>query len=175
MLIFISVTWLYHWWHSPAESVTITSADQVNQGVLGSESTLADWQTEYFTTRYPGNLRIISTNEVAHGITLGQYLLGAVSLNQSDQLAVTVGKLQTPLSQLSSVVLREQQSDVYARTDKTYAPAGAYVFTKENPYETSIFWQHGNEYAAVVSSGSPVRRAELEQALQSVVTNWQWR
>ena len=169
-------TWAYMWWHGATTTSVVTVGDQTQTVVLGGESKLLVWETAVFATRYPDILRVITTNEVPHGITTGQYLLGSMSLKQDDQLAVTVGQLGTMrFDELPAVKLRRLQADTYQSAERSFAPAGGLVFQKTDGYETSVFWTHGNTYAAVVASGSPARRAELENALQAVVANWQWR
>lgn len=168
--------WLYTWWNGPAETREFTAGDQTTQGVLGSETTLVPWRAKSFTTQYPNNLRVITSNEVAQGMTTGQYLLGAVSLKETDQLAVTVGTISNmTVEDLPSVKLRRLQTDSYEPTTRSFAPDGAVVFQSKETYETALFWRQGTRYAEVVVSGSSARSAELEQALQTVVTNWQWR
>lgn len=168
--------WLYVWWHGPAETKQFTAGDQTTQGVLGSETTLLPWRTAYFTTQYPSSLRIITSNEVAHGITTGQYVLGSVSLKQTDQLAVTVGALKDmTLSELPAVEMRRQHPEIYQPTDQPFIPEGGVAFSSKQDYEVAVFWQSGDRYAAVVASGSSARKAELDQALQAVAANWQWR
>lgn len=172
----VAGVWTYVWWQSPAETKETTAASQETQGVLGSNTVLASWSTQYFTTRYPNNLRVITSNEVAHGLTLGQYLLGTASLREADQLAVTVGTLDgMRLEELPAVKLRQQRSDAYQATAVSFAPQGAMVFTAKSGYEMAVFWQQGTRYAAVVASGSAARQAELAQSIQSVVQNWQWQ
>jgi len=167
--------WTYMWWQSPAETKDFTSAEQKTQGVLGSDTVLTPWQTQYFTTSYPNNLRVITTNEVAHGLTEGQYLLGSASLSQTDQLAVTVGKLDSlKFDELPAVKLRQQRTDMYQPITLSYASQGAVAFSSKSGYETAVFWQQGTMYAAVVVSGSSARQAELAGALESVILNWQW-
>lgn len=178
VLILGGGVWAYRWWHGPAESVVVSSTAQTQTGVLGSESKLLPWQTAYFATRYPEDLRVITTNEVAHGITTGQYLLGSVSLKQTDQLAVTIGGLGTmTLAELPAIKLRNLQAATYEPATRTFAPDGAVVFHKLDGggYETSVFWQNDGQYVSVVVSGLPARQAELEQQLEAVVSNWQWR
>lgn len=177
VLALVGGGWAYRWWHAPAERVNVSSAAQTQTGVLGSESKLLPWQTAYFTTRYPEDLRVITTNEVAHGITTGQYLLGSVSLKQTDQLAVTVGELgNMTLAELPAVKLRNLQTATYQSATRTFTPDGAVVFRKlTGGYETSVFWQNDGQYAAVVVSGLSTRQAELEQQLEAIVSNWQWR
>lgn len=166
--------WAYMWWQSPAETKEFT-AQQKTQGVLGSKTELAAWRTQYFSTSYPNTLRVITSNEVAQGITLGQYLLGTVALTDTDQLAVTVGTLDgMALDELPAVKLREHRSDMYQPATLSFAPAGAVTFTNKNGYETALFWQHDNYYSAVVASGSSARQAELDQELEAIVQNWQW-
>lgn len=175
-LLLIAGVWAFWWWQSPAETRDFTSDEQTSQAVLGSEVNLVSWQTKHFTTRYPDNLRVITSNELAHGNTSGQYLLGAVSLKQTDQLAITVGTLEgSTLRELPAVRLRQQHTETYQPADRSFLPDGGLVFSSTKEYETAMFWRHGSSYAAVVVSGSAVRQAELEEALQAVVTNWQWR
>jgi hypothetical protein len=167
--------WVYIWWHSPAETKQFT-AKTTTEEVLGSELTLNDWNTQYFATRYPNDLRIITSNEVAHGLTSGQYLLGSTSLSRTDQLAVTVGNLGgLALEELPAIKLRLQKTDVYQPVDVSFAPEGSLVFTSEDSYETAVFWRQDSRYVAVVVSGSAARQANLWQQLEAVVTNWQWR
>lgn len=174
-ILLLGGIWLYTWWHSPAETKKFTAGNQT-QDILGSETTLTSWSTASFATRYPANLRLITSNEVAHGNTSGQYVLGSVSLRQTDQLAITVGPLQyMALSDLPAVKLRQQRVGAYQPTERSFVPEGGLVFSGTGEYETAVFWRQNDRYAAVVVSGSSVRKAELEQALQTVVTNWQWR
>lgn len=168
--------WTYVWWQSPAETKDFTATDQKTQGVLGSDVVLTSWQTPYFSTSYPNNLRVITANEVAHGLTMGQYLLSSASLGQTDQLAVTVGTLDgLTFDELPAVKLRQQRTDIYQPITLSYVPEGALAFNANDGYEMSVFWRQGNIFAAVVVSGSSARQAELAQALQSVVENWQWQ
>lgn len=174
ILIALGCFWVYNWWSGPAETQTSTAQSQYK--VLGSDTTLLSWQTKYFTARYPSNLRVIVSNEVAHGTTSGQYLLGSSSMKETDQLAVTVGELRhTRLSELPAIKLRQQNASAYELEERSYVPAGSFVFGAQEEYETAVFWENDGRYAAVVVSGSSMRKAELEQALQAVVTEWSWR
>jgi hypothetical protein len=174
-LLIIGTIWAYVWWHSPAETKHFTASTETRD-VLGSESTLATWNTQYFTTRYPNDLRVITSNEVAHGPILGQYLLGSTVMNRTDQLAVTVGTLEgSTFDELPAVKLRHQRTDVYQPVRLSFVPLNGVAFRAVDGYELSIFWPQGTRYAAVVVSGSSAREAELEQALEAVVMDWQWR
>lgn len=176
LAVVVGGIWFYMWWHGPAETTKLSADRQTAQGVLGSETTLLSWRTAYFTTQYPNFLRVITSNEVTHGNTDGQYVLGSVSLRQTDQLAVTVGSLNgAPLSELSAVKLRERQTDTYQQVTKAFLPDGGMAFSSKETYEIAVFWREDDQYAAVVVSGSSTRSTELEQALQAVITNWVWR
>lgn len=167
--------WAYIWWHSPSETKQFTAKNTAER-VLGSEVTLIDWDAQYFTTRYPSDLRIVTSNEVPHGLTTGQYLLGSTVMNRTDQLAVTVGKLDgLSFEELPAIKLRRLKSDVYQPSSIAFAPEGSMAFTANNEFETSVFWAQGERYAAVVVSGSVVRATELRQQLEAVLTNWQWK
>jgi hypothetical protein len=162
----------YAWWQSPATTDTDQGTQEVNS-VLGSETAVKPWQTSYFSTSIPTTLRVKTSNDSA---TYGSYLLTSISTHYSDQIGVTVAELGgNSLDEIPAVRLRLDKPDVYAPGNLSYAPDGAYVFTDEDGYETSIFWQHGNQYAAVVASGTSARRAELGEALADVVSNWNWQ
>lgn len=168
--------WVFIWWQSPAETKSFTSYEQAGQSVLGSEVTLVSWQTRYFTTSYPDNLRVITSNEVTHGNTSGQYLLGTASLKQTDQLAVTIGSLQgVAFNDLPAIRLRQQHTDTYQPTHRSFLPDNSIAFSSVNDYEVAVFLQAEDTYAAVVVSGSAMRQAELDQALEAVVAHWRWR
>lgn len=167
--------WSYMWWHSPAETKKFTENKSSNE-VLASETALTTWETTYFTTAYPDNLRIITTNELAHGITTGQYLLGSTSPDKTDQLGVTVGTLDgVAFDELPAIKLRRQHINEYHTIKSSVTPPGGLAFVDEEKYEVSMFWQQGNQYAAVVATGSSARQAELTQVLEAVVSNWRWR
>lgn len=175
VILVLGGLWAYNWWQSPAETTVVNVADQTERGVLGSESKLIPWRTTLFATRYPANLRVITSNEVSQGITDGQYLFASTSLKRDDQLAVTVGKLSaSSIEELSAVKFRRSKADIYQQATRTYAPAGAVVFSNSSSYETAIYWAEDGNYAAVVVSGSSANQADLETALQAVVANWQW-
>ena len=175
VLIALVGVWGYRWWNSPAETKN-SSALQTEKEVLGTKRTLSPWNTQSFATRYPSDLRIITTNEIAHGITTGQYLLGSTTPNITDQLAVTVGRLSNAsLEDLPGVKLRQQRTDVYVETTMQFTPPGGQVFSAVEGYELAMFWKDGSNYAAAVVSGSSAREAELQEALEAVVANWQWR
>jgi len=174
VMVGVSV-WAYIWWHSPAETKKFTTKPTTEK-VLGSEQTLNDWNTSYFSTRYPSDLRIITSNEVAHGITSGQYLLGSISLDRTDQLAVTVGSLGgLSFDELPAIKFRKQNPSTYQTLNPSFAPEGAAAFVSPDGYEKSIFWSMGGRYAAVVVSGSSARQESLQQQLEAVVKNWQWK
>ncbi|QQS20050.1 hypothetical protein IPL85_01160 [Candidatus Saccharibacteria bacterium] len=164
------------WWNQSAVTTVVTTDQEESRAVLGSQEKLFTWKTEHFITRAPSSLRVVSSNEVAQGMTTGQYLLGSTLLRRDDQLGVTVGTLGTmQLEELSAIKLRRLQSDVYAVSTRPFAPASALVFTKADTYETAVYWAQGSNYAAVVVSGSSVHKADLESTLEAVVTNWQWK
>ncbi len=168
--------WIYLWWNQSATTTIVTTDTQDSRGVLGSQEKLYNWKTEFFTTRVPTSLRVITSNEVAHGLTTGQYLLGATSLSRDDQLAVTVGNLDAMrLDELPAVKLRSLQANAYRVATRSFMPTGGIAFSKIDTYETAIYWAHDTNYAAVVVSGSSAHKADLESALEAAVTNWQWR
>ncbi|MBL8122071.1 hypothetical protein JNM87_04965 [Candidatus Saccharibacteria bacterium] len=168
--------WLYWWWHGPAYGTVTQSNNSDETAVLGSDEVLISWQGPFFTTRYPSTLRLLTSNEIAQGNMQAQYLLSAVTPTHQDQVAVTVGRLGVlRLDELPAVKLRRMQSDVYSESSRSFAPDESIVFTKTKDFETGIYWADGDRYAEVVASGSSTRRAELENALEVVMTSWQWQ
>lgn len=174
LIVVLGGVWLCLWWQSPADGKVMLSPVS-DGGVLGSESELVSLRTVYSKTRYPSTLRVLTSNDVARGSIAGQYVLGLASLKHTDQLAITVGRLDSmALTELPAVKLRRLQTDVYALTTKKYAPLGALIYAKIDGSETSVFWADGARYAEVVVSGSPARFDMLEADLEAVITNWRW-
>jgi hypothetical protein len=175
-ILLTSGVWIYQWWHQPASTASVSTSQQTQSDVLGSETKLQSWRTAYFMTSFPVSYRLLSSDEVSQGLTTGQYVLSSISFKQTDQVAVTVGRLgNLSLQELPVLKVRLLKSDLYQPVSPSYLPSGGLAFASANPYETSLFWRQGDQYAAVVISGSSSRQPELEQALETVVTNWQWR
>lgn len=167
---------LYTWWQSPSSTSSVDNGSQSVNAVLGSETTLEPWQTAYFSTQYPSNLRVRTTTEDSSRAIVGSYLLTNIDPAEQDQVGVTIGTLgNNTFEAVSAVKYRSMHPELFTRTSRNYAPAGAVVFDGTQDYETDIIWQDGNRYAVVAVTGSTSRRAELEQATQAIVSNWQWR
>ena len=167
---------LYAWWHAQATTSTVSYGTQTSSDVLGSENQLVDWQTMYFTTKITTSLRQITTSETPGKSIMGSYLFTSTSVRKTDQLAITIGTFSNySLDEISAVKFRLNQPTEYTPVSRTFAPPGALAFNRANSYETSVFWQHADKYAAVVVSGTANDKADLEQALSDVVSNWQWK
>lgn len=166
---------LYAWWHSQA-TTDVVSYGQTEGAVLGSETSLVEWQTAYFSTRVSGTLRQISSKETADSPIIGSYLFTSKESNDTSQLAITVGKLGAySLDELSAVKLRLSEPSGYTKTTRAYTPAGGIVFSGNPGYETAMFWQHNDDYVAVVVSGTTDHGPDLEQTLSDIVRNLQWK
>lgn len=176
LMVAVTGVWAYAWWHTPAETKDFTTTRQTDKEVLGSESTLKNWTTQYFMTRYPNDLRVIASNEVSRGIIDGQYLLASTALNRTDQLAVTVGTLDgLTFEELPAIKIRRQNTATYHSIQLPEITSTNVSFVAPDTYELSTFWHEGSRYASVVVSGSSARSADLKQALEVVVQNWQWQ
>lgn len=175
-LTVISGYGIYSWWHSDSSTNTVVYGAQPAGAVLGSSTSLVAWQTPYFATKIPTNIRHKSTTETPNNPIKASYLLTSTDPRNIDQLAVTIGSLNNySINEISAVGLRLSQPSNYTVATRSYAPPGALVFTSTGNYETSIFWQHNDLYTAVVVSGSAADQANLEQQLTDVVSNWQWQ
>jgi hypothetical protein len=167
---------IYLWWHSAASTSSVTYGPSSNGVALGSETTLVPWQTSFFTTKISTSLRKLTSTETPQNPIVGQYLFTGKGLHDSDQLAVSIGGLSGgSLREISAIKLRADQPNNYKQSNRSFAPAGAIVFEARTGYETSVFWQHGSQYVAVVTSGLPSDSTDLDQDVSDVMTNWQWR
>jgi hypothetical protein len=174
VLVLGLAAWGYHWWNS-SSSTSVVYTPETNRDVLGTQTTLRSWHTAYFATSYPSNLRVRTTNENSAATIIGSYMLSSVAAREQDQIGITIANMgNTTLTQESAVKFRLQHPERYTSVSRNYAPSGAYVFNDESGYETGVFWQTGDRFAAVVVSGSSARRAELESDLEAIVSNWQW-
>lgn len=166
--------WLVSWWNEPVQNNHF-SVKTSETNVLGNETTLVTWQTNFFVTQIPSTFRILNSSEIKQGNVEGQYLLSSRSLNNTDQGGVTIGTLNGySLHELPAVRLREEQPDMYVSSTVSFAPEGSIVFSSKKDYETAVFWQSGDTYAAVVFSGISTHKADLDQALEAVITHWKF-
>jgi hypothetical protein len=167
---------IYSWWHGQSTTSAISYGAAPSGVVLGAQTSLINWQTPYFITRYPSSLRKISTAQTPDNPVMASYVFTGTGSEDSDQLAITIGSLNgSPLSDISAIQLRKDEASEYTQSSRSFAPSGAVVFDEIGNYETSIFWQHGDQYAAVVTSGLVSDSTDLEQDLSDVVSNWQWQ
>lgn len=168
--------WFYHWWNQATSTNKVSIVRQADEDVLGADTTITSWSTPFFTTGYPDTFRLRTTNEVAHANMVGRYMFSSVSADKTDQIGVTVGHIvDGALTDLSAIQLRMLHPDIYETTNPGYAPPGSIVFNRRDGTETAVFMQDGDTYAAIVVSGSVTRQQILEEALQALVTNWQWQ
>ena len=167
---------LYHWWQSEASTSAVSYGPRSSGVALGSQTTLETWQTTYFTTRVPTSLRKLSSSETPQSPLRAAYVFSGKGVHDSDQLAITIGSLSGgSLREISAIKLRLSQPDAYQQASRSFAPSGAVVFTGMKSYETAIFWQHDDEYVAVVGSGLQSDATDMDQAVADITTNWQWR
>ena len=170
LLIIVTVAGIY-WLQSPVKT-NMNTAGAPASSVLGSETAVSDWQQSLFSTKYPASFRVRTISEKNSG---GQYMLSGNSSSVADQVGVTIAPLNlSTLAEVSGVRVRESDK-TYVHQTRAYAPSGAIVFHNDTNYETTIFWQHNDMYAAVSATGVGSRSAELEAALSVIVSNWQWK
>lgn len=168
--------WFYHWWTQETTTSKVSIVKQANKGVLGSDTTIQSWSTPYFTSGYPDTFRLRTNNEVPHANMFGRYMFSSVSQDKTDQIGITVGHLaESSLNELSAIQMRLQRPDTYVAATRGYAPAGSLVFSRADGTETAVFMRDGENYAAIVVSGSVTRQQILDQGLQTVVANWAWQ
>jgi hypothetical protein len=161
------------WGNSPAR--TSSSISTAETTVLGSETGTTKLSTSYMDIVVPDNLRLKTSTENQFGSIVGQYLISGKSFRDSDQVGITVGKLDNAqIDQISPVQFRSRDPVTYQPSSLANTPAGALVFVAPNGYEKSVFWTHGDLYAAVVVSGSPGQVTSLDEVLSVIINSWQW-
>lgn len=173
LMVFVAGIWFYRWSNSPANAGTVLTPQGAN--VFGAQIDLVSYGSQYFTTQIPKTLVVKSSNEASNGATVGQYLFKHSNVSLSDQLGITIGTMQSAsLSEVSAVTLRQSQPEKYTSITIDGMPQGAVAFEALDPYEVGVFWPNESQFAAVVVSGSSVRKAELRETLYGVIANWQW-
>ncbi len=178
LLFAAGVIGLYAWGQQPVEGrlvATTSRPDLSSSGQAAQSNAVAadeSWQTKHFSTIRPAGFDVRSSREDASG--MASYLLYG-GTGQAKQLAVSLNQLAGPLNEVSAVKLRQTQPEMYKPVDLAYAPDGALAFTREADYELSLFWQREGRYVSVVASGSGQQRAELANAMETVVRHWQWQ
>lgn len=170
-----SGTWVYNWWNKPSFASGLEQTTQGQNDVLGSQTTLQKWRTDYFTTLIPTNLQLKTSDQDTSKSIEGSYLLGNTEPQMDEQVGITIGRVGNgTLQETPAVKLRLNNPEVYAPTSVNYAPADSLVFTKVGSFEQSVFWQHGNRYAAVVVSGTSIDQTGMDQIAANIISNWQW-
>ncbi len=165
-----------HWASSPSSTKQSSLGGKQDSGVLGSTSDLTPFTSPYFTTQIPSTMRLKTSNESSSNPVRAGYLFTSTVSSPADQIAITVGTMGlNRLSEISGVKQRLNNPSTYETTEVPNAPEGAMSFKRTSDYETAVFWQEDDLYVALVVSGSPLRQAELDQTVQSVLTNWSWR
>jgi hypothetical protein len=164
----------YRWIYSEAKTSVVVKPVQPVNDVLGSETSLKSWQTGQFTTQMPSWLRQTSASDSAHDSLAGSYVVSG-GRNKDAQLAVTIASLgNNALSEIPAVSFRNNRPEEYKPAAMPAAPDGALTFYRIGSYERSVFWQYRGHYIAVVASGSSSEQADIQTALDSVLSNWQW-
>lgn len=167
---------IVHWAGRPSSTSQSNVGNQQDTGVLGSTSDLAPFSSPYFSTQIPGTMQLKTSNENPRNAIRASYLFTGTVHSPADQIAITVGTMGlNRLTEIPGVKQRLNEPATYQSTEVVNAPEGAVSFKRSEGYETAVFWQENDLYVSLVVSGSPLRQAELDQTLQSVLTNWSWR
>lgn len=173
---------VYRWSQLPAQAVIETGKQTPAADTTAARDTEAAkppaelWQTKHFTSRLPVGMRLIHLNEASTvAPVIASYNLASQIKTQSDQVSVSIGRPEGSVNELAAVKLRASQPVTYEPYRPEGLPASARAFKRADMTEFSVFWQAEGRYAAVVASGSAVRRLEVERALQTIIAEWQWR
>lgn len=162
---------LYAWLNLPVASTGKSALTAEKPGAAASTTAI---QTDYFNTSVDNmNLR---PRQAPAGNTLVSVLAGSTRPIDGDNLAIAIKPLPSGgVMEVSDVNYRLHTPETYQRiTDDPLLPKGAVMFRATDKYEVSLFWPHGDSYAAIVLTGRPDRPAQLEQHLKTILDNWHW-
>lgn len=176
MILIVSGVLAIRWSQQPAFG-TLASHQVDGTDVKSSSNTQEAFETSLFSTRISSSFKMKSKNEIPSPSILGQYLLAHKDVYVSDQLAVTVGVAQDEnVGEVSPVQFRRALNSEYEEVATGDGfPEGSVSFVKKTNFEKSVIWIVNGRYAAVVVSGGIQNRANLEEALRTVVVNWKWK
>lgn len=175
LLLLISGTIGYHWFTTAASTSVSVKPIQPAGDVLASETSLHSWQTDQFTTQIPTWLHLTSSTDSRNDPASGTYVLSG-GRDMNAQITITMAALgNNTLDESPAVHVRASQPTEYTRITLAAAPEGAQSFSHTGSYETSVFWQHQGHYIATVASGSSDIQADVQTALEAILTNWQWQ
>lgn len=166
---------IVHWANRPSSTQHSNVGNTTDSGVLASNSDLAPFASTYFSTQLPADMQLKTSNDNPRGAIRATYLFTNTKASPSDQVAITIGTMGLArLSEVAGVKQRLNDPAVYQVVSVSNTPQGAISFKRNDVYETAVFWQQDNLYVAVVVSGSSVHHADLDQAVQTILTNWSW-
>lgn len=165
-------SWVIDWSHRPST----TSSSNQSADVLGESNSLNPFDSMYFQTQILSNFQLKRKSEDIQKHIVGSYLFSDTKAINSDQLAITVGLLgNDKLSDTSAIALRRTDTQQYKSISLNSLPQGGYAFERiSGEYEKSVFWNNDRYYASVVISGTPLRKEQLDRAIEQAITNWQW-
>lgn len=172
-LFIISGILFVKWMQKPS---TGTISNDYSKDVLSASKSTKVLITKQFSTKFDSTLEIKTENLSKEDSGYSQHLLSSKSPNDASQVAITVGRIETSLSEISPIKFRDLETIAYSRTTIAFAPQQSIVFTRNdsNGYEIAVFWQNDNSYSAVVGSGVVANKQSINERVSDVVTNWQW-
>lgn len=164
--------WFLYWSNQPS-SVSIASQEAAVQG-LATE--VMPFDAQEFSTQITADFMVKNRTNNSAGPISGQYLLVEKDPRTNAQVAITVTAGSGGVDDMSAVKLRLQNGADYTETTLDDAvPAGGRVFIKNSSYEKGIYWAENGKQVSVVASGGAENQAALEQALKTILINWQWK
>ena len=170
IICFFAIT-LYVWAN---QNVVVTSYTTNNVITPSSPSQTSQINDKYFNAVVPAGYTINSKSAVPEGNMLSRYVLKNIDPKSLDQLAITIGTLPSEgLTGLSDVMFRAKNTQ-YVPYNSIKIADKSVEFIAENPFELSVFWSHGNRYAAVVISGTQDRGEVLKKVINDLIGKWSW-
>lgn len=160
--------------HQPSKGKIEPSKNDNKSSVPQSKAEIIE--TAYFRAPMPVGFIVKSNTENATPETMIQ-VVATKPQSQGEQIAITLGTLPNDaLAGVSSYNLRVKNPDTYLPVEYGGLPANSPTFHSDNGtnYEVTIFLSHASLYAAVTVSGISSDASNINQALESIVGNWQW-
>lgn len=175
LLVIVGGVRLFQWTQSPVSSSGSTNSQQTD--VQGKEVSFKIFQTDAFTTKVPDFMVTKTSTSTPTRPVEAQYLLTHQDPALSDQIGITIGRLnQEPLREISAVKLRLLKSDEYTPVEinTTQSDTVAFRHNDGRSVETAIYWQSNGKYIGVVGNSSSTRQQEMTNTLKAIINSWSW-
>jgi hypothetical protein len=173
LLIGVSA-YLYVWANQPVTVSPRVEGAKTTTPEQGSSSALMSIGGSYYKVSIDSGFRIAQQQSSRVGTVL-ESLFATETTRGSGHLAISVE--ETPaggISEVSGVVFRLQNPNIYTPVQLPNMPTGALAFRATNQYEVDVFLPHGEQYASLVLSNSMGGPTTYDDDFTAILASWKW-